>query len=172
VLASGTAAFASASTAANGNYTIVGLPAGSYTLALYAPFDRPKLQDGYYRGSVAGGFTSNPANATPVAVGPSKTGVDADLPTGYEISGKITRSSGMGVPSPFVTARKTNTGQAFFVIGGANGNYLFQGLPPGTYTVQVSGNIDLNLLGGWYRAGAPGNYTANQANATGVTIGP
>jgi hypothetical protein len=67
------------------------------------------------------------------------------------------------------TASDSRTFEAFYLDAG---NYQFQGLPAGSYMVAPDQVVQQNALGGFYKAGAPGNYTANQSQATLVTIGP
>ena len=81
VSAIGTSSHGSAETGATGNYTIVGLKAGSYQIHVTAPFDYP-LVDGYYTSANANHFTASSAASTKVTVGPSKTGIDVKLPAG------------------------------------------------------------------------------------------
>jgi hypothetical protein len=173
VFASGTAGFAFASTAADGTFTLRSLPAGSYIIQVYAPFTSPTLQSGYYKFGVAGLFTPNRTGATPVTLGPSKTGINIRLPLGLSISGKITRSGAVGVPFATVYAKRVVSGVTYFYPASTDsvGNYLIQGLPAGSYKVQIFSVMALNLLGGWYRSTTPiTHYTPSEATATWIVI--
>jgi hypothetical protein len=172
VFASGTAGFAFASTAADGTFTLLGLPAGTYVIQVDGPFTSPTLQSGYYRSGTTG-FTPNRTAATIVTLGPSKTGVNIKLPVGLSISGKITRSGGVGVPFATVYAKRVVSGITYYYPADTDsvGNYLIQGLPAGSYKVQIFSVQALNLLGGWYRSTTPiTHYTASEASATWIVV--
>jgi hypothetical protein len=174
VSASGSAGFAYASTSATGTFALVGLPAGTYRVSVSPPYANPTLQSGFYRSSVSTGFTPNQTSATLVTLGPNKTGVNIKLPSGFSISGKITRSGGIAVPDDFVYTKRTvsSVTYTYYAYTNSTGNYVFRGLPAGSYKVHVSTVVPLNLLGGWYRSSAAGHYTALETSATSITIGP
>src|ERR1700693_5990043 len=63
--------------------------------------------------------------------------------------GSITDSSGGAVPNAKVTLTETNTGVSRNASSNESGNYTFQSLPPGTYSVSAE-------LTGFKRAERPG----------------
>ncbi len=160
-----------AKTDTSGKYTIKGLTGGSQTLRISAPHAAPTLQqEGYYTTNNAKHFTVVASNATTVTLGPSKTGVNARIPTGWSIAGRITRSAGVGVAGAFVRVSSTNgSGSAYT---NADGTYEITGLPSGTYKIQTGSPYGQNLVAGWYTTANSAHYTSSAASASGVTIGP
>ena len=161
----------SAATDASGKYTIKGLTGGSQTLRISAPHTAPTLQQqGYYTTNNTRHFTVVATNATTVTLGPSKTGVNARIPPGYSIAGKITRSGGVGVAEAFVSVSSTNGSGSAYTSG--DGTYEITGLPSGSYKVEVRPPYRQNLVSGWYTTANSAHYTSSSASARGVTIGP
>jgi protocatechuate 3,4-dioxygenase beta subunit len=174
VAASG-AGFAFTTTKADGTYTLVGLPAGNYTISFSPPFAKPDLQSGWFKSTAATGFTNRQGQATLVTVGPNKTGVNAKLPPGFKISGKVTKAGPVAVTGALVVASQWAGPSLIgsnYQFTDSSGNYQFRGLPDGNFKIQIYSVIPQNAIGGYYKNGAPGNYTANQAQATSITIGP
>ena len=159
-----------ATTDVNGKYTIKGLSSGAQRLSINN-FSWPTLiQQGYYTTNNLNHFTVVQSNATTVTVGPNKTGVNAKIPTGYSIAGKVTGPGGVALQYAGVSVSSANG------YGGtstaANGTYKVTGLPAGTYKVQVDPGYNETLVGGWYTTANANHYTTNSASATSVTIGP
>ncbi|HWH23941.1 MAG TPA: carboxypeptidase regulatory-like domain-containing protein, partial [Candidatus Limnocylindria bacterium] len=154
----------------DGNYEIIGLAPGNWTLMFEPGFAAPTLQRGWYKNNSTG-FTPTQAQATAITVGPNKTGLKTKLPTGFSISGRVTKSGGGGVQTSLLATRASD-GASFFAFGASDGSYQFTGLGAGEYTVQAFSPSGANLVGGFYKAGAPGNYTPAAGQATKVPIGP
>ena len=121
-------------TAADGTYTIGGLPGGSYAIQF-----RDCSPDPYY---ITERYdNSPPAPLTRVTVTPGSTagGVSASLELGGRISGTV-RKDGTGAPiaGVCVSALRRVTSSTFFA-GGAvtavDGTYRVDGLKPGNYDV-------------------------------------
>ena len=108
-----------ATTDANGDYSITGLPAGSYVV------------------DVAGAATFHtPANVT-VAEGAAQSGINFALQAGGSIEGQVT-STMPGVPVAGITVGAVDaTGRAFTTQTDASGNYTFTGLATGAYRVSL-----------------------------------
>ncbi len=108
-------------TDANGNYSALGLDAGTYTIS-------------------AGhtGYSMNPLNQKATTACEVATGIDftaTAAATTYSILGTVTTSTGSGFPNVTVTLSGANTGLVFT---GADGTYAISGLLDGAYTVMPS----------------------------------
>ncbi len=142
-------------TAAAGKYTINGLAPGSYEIR----FSAGGYLQQYYTGK------SSLTEATPVAVTPgaTKTGVNALLAPGGEISGKVTEQGGSHAPLANVLVKVYNASDAYVAKAetSSTGEYTVSGLAEGTYEV--------GFAGGSY---APEFYTGSLllAGATTVTV--
>jgi Carboxypeptidase regulatory-like domain len=127
-------------TASNGggNYTIVGLPSGSYKVIFSA-------------GSEAGNYLTQAYNdkplfsegaAVPVTAPNATGGINAELHAGGQISGRVvdaatkTPLSGIYVCAYDEVSGKVEYGGCAFT--GAGGEYTISGLQSGSYTVQFS----------------------------------
>jgi hypothetical protein len=106
----------SALTDGSGNYTITGMPSGSYTIT-------PSLAE----------YTFTPP-AQAVTVGASKTGINfAATRITYTISGRITISGGFALVGVTVS-----DGAGHTALTNASGDYTISGVPSGTYTITPS----------------------------------
>jgi hypothetical protein len=122
----------SASTNANGEYTVTGLSEGQYKTKFS---NEPKYASQYYDKQLS--F----ASATPISVTEGKTtsGIDAALQEPGKISGEVTNLA--GVPLSRVDVEVTSASADFdFEITksastNANGEYTVEGLPEGEYRV-------------------------------------
>lgn len=103
----------SATTAADGSFTIPGLRAGTYSV-------QPRLA----------GFTFSPALRS-VTVGPDAGGIDFATAAGYALTGRITRS-GTGLEGVTVTTGKHSA------VTDSTGTYTLTVPSPGTYSVRPS----------------------------------
>jgi hypothetical protein len=68
VTASGSTHYASTSTSSTGAFTLQGLPAGSFTVAISNPGAHPEYADVYFKSGVTGQYTYDPAAATLVVI--------------------------------------------------------------------------------------------------------
>lgn len=159
----------SASTDASGNYTIVGLSSGSFTLSISAPYGTPYL-DGYYTSANANHYTATAASATGVVVGPNKTGLVTKLPAGFSISGTIETTGNVALQYAYVTASGTN-GSASASTDAA-GHFTLVGLPAGSYKLDVSPPYGMNLQTGYYTTANANHFIPAAASATLITVGP
>ena len=127
----------SASTDKNGEYAIVGLATGSYTVEF-----SPGLASGlnyvtqYYEGQ------SSLASANSVAVvqGSTKAGIDAELQVGGEISGTVTdASTHAGLSEALIVVFGAGEVLDGIAVTDASGNYTVEGLATGSYVVEFLG---------------------------------
>ena len=169
VFASGPNFAGFASTSSTGAYSLVGLSPGSYTIRVSPPNGTSYLT-GYYTTANANHFTIAAGSAKKLAVGPSKTGVNIKLPTGFSISGKILTSGGAPISGAFVFARSsTYSGGA---TTSATGVFSIKGLAAGTYKLQILSPGNSAYLGGYYTSSGASHYTAAAASASGLKVGP
>jgi hypothetical protein len=124
---------------------------------------------GYYGPN---GFVIDHQDATLISVGNSNvSGIEVVLPSGFEISGRITGPVGEPVPDAQV-ARSGGIDQG----GGgvdrtdASGDYRIGGVTPGTYTVFVGDVAGAGYLRGYYSASSPGGYSAESQDATEIVV--
>ncbi len=166
---SGSGSFTSGSTttSASGYYSISHLLPGSYTLR----FDPPRatnLQHGYRNATGPMYFSVT----TPVSVAittASRTGINVRLPSGYKISGKVTRSNGTtAIPNVYVDGAGTTASDS--TTTDSAGNYTLMGLSPGSYEVVFGHDpASDNQTGCWYTAVAA-KFSASCASHTNVVI--
>ncbi len=127
-------------TASNGggDYTIVGLPSGSYKVGFYAESEGENYLDQYYNGKAKFAEASAVSVTAPNATG----GVNAELHAGGQIAGQaidaVTRAP---IANIFVCAEEYVEGKV--ENGGcsttnSSGDYTISGLPSGSYTVEFS----------------------------------
>lgn len=151
-----------ANTDANGEYTIVGLPSGSYQVRFMG--GESTAPQYYASGYLAG-------EATPVAItaGLTRSGIDAALNAGGEIRGRVTAASdGKGVRGVTVCATLVGhegEGAAGCSRSSISGDYTVTGLDPGSYVVEFS---DTGRYRKVFYAGAS---SAAEATAVPVSLG-
>jgi hypothetical protein len=124
---------AHANTAANGTYTIAGLPSGSYKVR-FAPESEAGLNyvPQFYKEQPSLGL----AETVPVEVEKTAEGIDAELQPGGEIEGAVTDAS---THAPVSNAEVAVFGPGETIAGiattEANGRYRIDGLRGGSYEV-------------------------------------
>jgi Carboxypeptidase regulatory-like domain len=111
-------------TAPDGSYTLIGLPPGTYDVDFSPPYPSNYIGEYYNQ-------QTNENKATPIALtaGATKSGINAALPTGGEISGKVTNAQGQ--PLANVEAFVVDTGGEFWgsAYTAADGTYTIAQLP-------------------------------------------
>ncbi len=149
--------FEGAHTNKNGEYTVMGLPVGSYKVEFFDPGINFVPQ--YYKNAA-----SYPT-ATPVTIGAegeARSSVGAELQVGGEISGTvIDAATHKPVAHAFVYASNA-LGEEFFggyAETGANGEYTLTGLGTGSY------NVEFTVFG----AKGEAEYIVQSDNGVGVT---
>lgn len=152
-----------------GKYTIKGLAAATYKLAL-SPGSDSAYMDGYYTTSNTNHFTSQIAGASGVVVGPNKTGISAKIVTGRTISGKITNTA--GTPIDFVYVSASNLGHDRSALTDASGNYTIRGLSSASQILQIYPYGGDNLMHGYYTASNSNRFTSIESGATALVVPP
>ena len=120
-----------ATTAANGTYTLRGLRSSTYRVAFI---------DGGPRSYVSEYFDDErrweSAATLSVAAGSDLLGIDAELELGGSISGRVTNAGGMPLEGVFVLASPSVPALGGYARTAADGNYTVYGLGAGTYRVH------------------------------------
>ena len=154
----GGSATGTATTGADGTYTIANLPAGTYFVEFNDPTGTyaEQVYDGQAVGSSIDWVTVTAGTTTPH--------IDAQLALGGKVSGTVTDGNGIPLPSMYVyVAFAGGAG----LIGGdstnVNGSYTIGGLAPGSYNVYFD-DFSARYSPQWY------DGQADQAGAAVVTV--
>jgi outer membrane protein OmpA-like peptidoglycan-associated protein len=146
---------ASATTAANGMYTISGLAPGSYGVFFSPGCGGGDFATQWYNATASGTQT---APGTLVTATSQATGINAVMSAGTSISGTVSAAiGGADVAGICVTAMPVGSTSSAGTPGtsASNGTYTVGGLLPGSYDVEFSaGSCGGNYVTQWY------NYTA------------
>jgi hypothetical protein len=158
---------AGSTTDANGNYSIVGLGAGTYRIEFEAPGGD----------SHASQFWKNATTfnkATPVTVsGPTVTsGINASLTAGATISGTVVDTSTPAVPIPYGIVLLLTPGgtQVASTEADQNGNYTLSNLPAGTFVVEFAGTDGGAYVSSWWQNASKRSSATRIKVARGATI--
>jgi len=151
----------------DGSWRIAHAVPGNYTVAV----SEPEHVNGWYG---PGGYAATEPAATVLHLaGSNIAGVHVVLPTGYEISGRVTGPGGVPVAGAFVLAL-AGGGIAEHGPGGdvtgPDGSFHLRGLTAGLYAVQVSTEPPTDYQPGYYDATAATGYTADFAKRTQVAV--
>ena len=144
------AGFGSATTRADGTYTVTGLKSGSYSVEFFTGCGNSgNYLTQWYNGQ------ATETSAVPVSVvnGVTSPGINAALITGGTISGTVTAAAnGADLSGICVDASQINGTGFENATTSANGSYSISGLGTGQYSVQFSPNCGngQNLLTQWY----------------------
>ncbi|WEO77971.1 carboxypeptidase regulatory-like domain-containing protein [Cryobacterium sp. SO2] len=119
-----------ATTDAQGRFSLIGLPAGSYTLQ-FSP-DLGNWVSEWYNNQAS----SNTAEQVVVAAGEAVSGITADLAPGASIAGTVTGDTGKALASVQVSAQNRSGSISASATTDLTGAYSITGLPAGNYTLQ------------------------------------
>jgi len=156
----------------DGEYTLPGLPTGSYDVEFHAPVNgdpeaateveagsHPFEFNGIYEG---GNYAPEPYDANPVSVtaGSTTSGIDAEMSPGGQITGKVTAASGGAtLPGIEVCTIGPRGGLSACATTNGAGEYTISDLSSGTYDVE------------FFRREESGNYLRQSDEGVSVTAG-
>jgi 5-hydroxyisourate hydrolase-like protein (transthyretin family) len=128
--------YSSATTDANGDYTLMGLSSSASYRVDFSPPQGSSLATEFY----PSGATVQAATPVPVTVGQTTPNIDETLGAGGSISGKVTNAA-TGYPIGGVSVTLTDdAGNELYDDSGfstePDGTYDFTNLPPGSYKVE------------------------------------
>jgi hypothetical protein len=175
-----------ATTGANGTYTVIHLLPGQYHLSFQPPGSTNTV-GGYLDGSSPQHYTPDYPGIAVTITAHDLTGQNSNLPSGHAIQGRITSNGPTGVDGAAVAAHLDSASRNAFASTGtyqavtsSNGSYSITGVPSGSYTVSVTAPAASNLQSGCYATGAPSHFSGNcathasvhvsNANATGISV--
>ena len=150
----------SGSSAADGTYTIGGVPLGDWVVIAWASSQGLVLQFHDH--------TLDPASSTPVTVteGADSAGIDFDLVEGGSISGTVTDATGTTPIEGILIIAETEPGELFLGFGESepDGTYSIMGLPAGDYILTALDEEDLGYEDEYY------DGVVDRGSATLVTV--
>ena len=123
-----------------GNFTLKGLPSGSYTVEVSADGYIPQrtksvtLSSGVVSSQE---WTTGMSGVGTVAVAVDTSGLSVTLTSGITLSGTVKDSAGATLSGVWVNAWDNGNAVGSGAVTNANGLYSIDGLPGGTYTVEV-----------------------------------
>ncbi len=153
-----------ATTDANGNWSIVALPTGTYQVAFVPPY--PSIYAFQYYNDATG---EDPPTPVTLTAGTTTSNIDAALTTGGQISGTVTNGmTGGPAAGVYVTALDSSGEQLSYATTDSQGNYTLPGLSPSaSYRVEFSPASGSPLATEFYPSGA----TLEAATPVSVTVG-
>lgn len=156
-----------ATTAADGTYTIGGLAPGQYVVEFSDCSIPAVYTTQWYQGVQIGGYSTPPVT---VSSGTTTSGIDASLTVGGSIAGTVTTSSGAGVGGVCVNAWGPQGLETTTTLPG--GSYVIGGLPTGGYYVQfVDCSTPPTYAWSWYQNAVPySNPTPPVSVTAGSTV--
>ncbi|MFC2004948.1 carboxypeptidase regulatory-like domain-containing protein [Chloroflexota bacterium] len=157
--------FASTDTDSSGNYTLSGLPAGSYKVRTRASENDLSYLDEWYNNK------NSQDEATPVSVTPpdDTPNINFSLEVGGTISGTVYRDSDNAtIANLRVEAYDETTDTWFGTDTDSSGNYTLSGLYEGSYQIRAKvGDSGLPYATEWY----DDTYNRDEATLVPVTVG-
>ena len=130
---------ASATSAADGTYSINGLAGGSYRVGFTTPSGPLTPGPNYLPQFAGGAATLSSAKAVSVTTGGTSAGVDAQLAAGGEIKGAATDATSDPIANLDVTAYDSSGDPVAGATTAADGSYAIDGLASGKYRIEFGG---------------------------------
>jgi len=149
-----------------GEYAIQGLPSGSYKVWFFAGEGSGNYMTQYFNGQ---SFQSE-ANRISVTDGGVTAGINAAMPAGGEITGRVTNAATHAGVVGVGACAETEGRQEGCVVTNTAGEYTIAGLPGGSYSIWFT--EDSEYRGGWSWYGYYNNKSSSkEANLVSVTPG-
>ena len=139
---------ASTSTNEAGNYSLGGLPDGSYKIYFAGSLQLNNRSEWYNDKNSFGA-----ADSVAVTVGQITPNIDAQLTQGGILSGRVTDDLGAGLPDIIVDIYDLSHSYIDYTYTDKQGNYSFGGLPEGSYKIYFS-VYQQNFFPQWYNGKA------------------
>jgi protocatechuate 3,4-dioxygenase beta subunit len=130
---------ASATSAADGTYSINGLAGGSYRVGFTTPSGPLTPGPNYLPHFEGGEATLSSAKAISVTAGGTSAGVNAQLAVGGEIKGAATDATSDPIANLDVTAYDSSGDPVAGATTAADGSYTIDGLASGKYRIEFGG---------------------------------
>ena len=167
----GTQLASSATTAANGTYSIPGLAPGNYGVEFVPGCGGGDVASQWYN-ATASGTQSAPGTLLNPTVASPATGINAVMSAGTSITGTVSAAAGgadlTGIcvnATPLAGTSSAGTSG----ITAADGTYTIEGLVPGNYDVEfLAGTCGGNYVTQWYNNTSSG--ASSMAEATAVNV--
>lgn len=159
-------------TAANGTYAITGLSAGVQYWLQVQPPDGSLFLAGWFAAGQAGSYATS-WDLKSAVIASDTSDASFTIANGYAVSGTILGLDALGGSSSAPVAADTGVevcaaGSCAWAMTDAAGHYTAGPVPSGSARVNVGASG--RHLGGWYSAGAPGNWRASYLDSTPVAI--
>ena len=167
----GTQLAASATTTANGTYSITGLPPGNYGVEFVPGCGGEDFASQWYNATASGTLSAPGTLLDPTLASPT-TGVNATMSAGTSIAGTVSAAAGgadlSGVcVDAFPVGGTSSAGTTG--ITAADGTYMVEGLAPGSYDVEfLAGSCAGNYVTQWYDDTSTGAASESDASALNV----
>ena len=161
---------ASATSAADGTYSINGLASGSYRVGFTTPGGPLTPEPNYLPQFDGGAAELSSAKALSVTAGTTSAGVDAQLAAGGEIKGAATDATSDPIANLSVTVYDSDGDPVVTATTAADGSYAIDGLASGHYRVEFGGAQDDGDAPNYAPQFYGGDSLAN-ASAVAVTAG-
>jgi PKD repeat protein len=163
--ANGEQFIASTTTDAAGEYTVSGLGGGEYKLEFVPDYGGGNYLPQFYSDQPS--LTA--ANPIKVAVEQTSSGIDAQLQTGGEITGKVTDASSKAALTDINVCVQASSGEGVYQCATSNsaGEYTVVGLATGKYKVEFEATEGANYLSQYFN----GKADESEAEPVSVTAG-
>jgi carboxypeptidase family protein len=124
-----------ATTAANGTYSITGLPSGQFDVT-FSPGCGSSTA--YLTQYYSGAYSQDQATTVSVAAGSTTSAINAAMTTPGTISGTVTAASGGAPLSGICVTASGSTGETGSATTATDGTYTITGLTPDNYTISFT----------------------------------